>query len=239
MPSHKIYCPACKAAYVVADEKFTGPAMKAVCKKCGVKMIIDRESGKTQLQQEAPGPESTQTSQSKAGTSGPKTPRAGSKMAQSEFTVASMSPEYPRYRNALIIGVVVLIFVGVLSGAYLLIRDTEKTLQEFTRNPVEYITSLIMGSEKYSEKYKVCESFLDRNEKRLAQLGLGEDLEFFLVKEEVRVINGQKTATVTARVKGSKATRNVIFRLQKRRGEWKIQYVALELGKGEHERIYP
>jgi len=235
MHSHKIYCPACKAAYVVADEKFTGPAMKAVCKKCGVKMIIDRESGKAQLQQEAPGPEPTQTSQSKASTSGLKTPRAGSKMAQSEFTVASMSPEYPRYRNALIISAVVLIFVGVLTGAYLLIRDTEKTLQEFTRNPVEYVTSLIMGS----EKYKVCKSFLDRNEKQLAQLGFGEDLEFFLVKEEVRVINGQKTATVTARVKGSKAARNVIFRLQKRRGEWKIQYVALELGKGEHKRIYP
>ena len=90
-----------------------------------------------------------------------------------------------------------------------------------------------------SEKYKVCKSFLDRNEKRLAQLGLGEDLEFFLVKEEARVVNGQKTATVTARVKGSEATRNVIFRLQKRRGQWKIQYVALELGKGEYERIYP
>ncbi|MBN1841738.1 MAG: hypothetical protein JW883_05590 [Deltaproteobacteria bacterium] len=198
-------------------------------------MIIDRESGKTQLQQEAPGPESTQTSQSKAGTSGLKTLRAGSKMDQSEFTVASMSPGYPRYRNALIIGVVVLIFIGILSGAYLLIRDTGKTLQEFTRNPVEYVTSLIMGS----EKYKVCKSFLARNEKRLAQLGLGEDLEFFLIKEEVRVINGQKTAIVTARVKGSKATRDVIFRLQKRRGDWKIQYVALELDKGEHKRIYP
>lgn len=235
MHSHKIYCPVCKAAYSVADEKFTSPAMKAVCKKCGVKMIIDRESGKAQLQQEAPGPEPTQTSQSKASTSGPKSPKAGAKMAQTEFTVASMSPEYPRYRNALIIGAVVLVFVGVLTGAYLLIRNTEKTLQEFTRNPVEYVTSLIMGS----EKYKVCKSFLDRNEKRLAQLGFGEDLEFFLVKEEVRVINGQKTATVTARVKGSKATRNVIFRLQKRRGEWKIQYVALELGKGEHKRIYP
>lgn len=235
MHSHKIYCPACKAAYVVADEKFTGSAMKAVCKKCGVKMIIDSESGKAQLQQEAPGSEPTQTSQSKASTSGPKSPKSGSKMAQSGFTVASMSPKYPRYRNALIISAVVLVFIGVLTGAYLLIRDTGKTLQEFTRNPVEYVTSLIMGS----EKYKVCKSFLDRNEKRFAQLGFGEDLEFFLVKEEVRVINGQKRATVTARVKGSKATRNVIFRLQKRRGEWKIQYVALELGKGEYKRIYP
>jgi hypothetical protein len=48
-------------------------------------------------------------------------------------SVASMSPEYPKYRDALIIGVVVFMLVGVLVGGYFLIRGVDSAFREFTQ----------------------------------------------------------------------------------------------------------
>ncbi len=98
---------------------------------------------------------------------------------------------------------------------------------------MEYVAGLIMGS----EKYEVCESFLHQN--RMKSDELGEVVGFFPVREETRVINGKETTTLMARVQGARATKNVVFRLQKHKGEWEILYVALELAEGGQKKLYP
>jgi len=49
-------------------------------------------------------------------------------------TVISMSPEYPKYRNKLIIGSVILLLVVFMGGVYLLTRHKEWSVRKFVEN---------------------------------------------------------------------------------------------------------
>jgi predicted Zn finger-like uncharacterized protein len=229
----KIECSECNAVYNIPDHKVAGQAMKAVCKKCGANMVIDGTSGTVQVHQQEPDSESTRTPAREARASEPKLPETTKKVAE-DSSVYSMSPPYPRYRNPLIIGTVILAFVGLLAVVYFAVRGTQRSLDELIQNPMQYIAGLIMGSEKYG----LCESFLRHNEKQLA-LVLGRDLRFFPVKEEVRVISGREMAIVVMRVQGSKATKDVVFRLQQHNDKWRILDVVLDLGTGKQKRLYP
>ena len=48
----KIHCPVCRMAYIIPEEKFSRPVIKAICKKCSTKMIIDRDSKTVQTTSE-------------------------------------------------------------------------------------------------------------------------------------------------------------------------------------------
>jgi predicted Zn finger-like uncharacterized protein len=239
----KFYCPACKTAYRIPDEKVSHPAMKTVCKKCGEKMVINRKSGTAQSAPYAPvlPPESaadqevaTEATQICSDTAHASQPSASKPTPpKTTVSVASLASEYPRYRDALIIGSIILVLVVILASVHFLSKTVERSLQELTQNPIQYLTNLITES----EMREVCKSFLRHNERRFARLGRG--LKFSPVKEEISIVNGKKIAKVIARVHGSKDTRNVIFWLQKRKGRWRILSVALELGKGKYETLYP
>jgi predicted Zn finger-like uncharacterized protein len=242
-PFVKLDCPVCKTAYAIPDEKLSGSAMQAECKKCGAKMIINGESRTAQAisaastspreaarHQEA-GREPAPTLSTVFHASEPEAGRATP--PKPVLSVASMSPEYPRYRDALIIGSVALILISLVAGSYLLMKGAETTLQEFTQKPIEYVSKLIRGP----ETYKICESFLRQSEKQFPDLGRG--LQISRAREHIKVVNGKKTARVSIEVRGSKGTKNVLFQLKKRNGKWHIVSVALERGKGKYETLYP
>lgn len=240
----KLHCPVCKTAYAIPDEKLSGSAMKALCKKCGAKMVINGKSRTVRaisaasasspepaLHQE-PYRKSAPTPSPMSPASEPEAPKPTP--LKPTPSVASMSPEYPKYRDALIVvGSVALVLITLLAGSYLLTKGAETALQKLTQNPIEYLTNLITRP----DTYEICEAFLRHNEKRFPELGHG--LEFSPVREEIKVVNGKKTARVIIEVRGSKGTKNVLFRLKKRKDKWRVVSVALERGKGKYESLYP
>ena len=234
----KFYCPVCKTAYALSDEKFSGAAIKAVCKKCGAKMIINGESRTVRAIPAAStgSPEpvlSQEPGRERAPTPSPISPASEPEAPKPPLSVASLSPEYPKYRDALIIGSMAFILIILLAGGYLLIKGAETGLQRLAQSPIEYLTNLITRS----ETYEICESFLHDNEKRFAELGHG--LEFSPLREDIKVVNGKKTARVIVEVRGSKGMKNVLFWLEKREGRWRVLSVALDRGKGKYETLYP
>jgi hypothetical protein len=148
-------------------------------------------------------------------------------------TVMGMSPAYPKHRDALAIGAVALFLVMVLAVGYLLLGRTQTAFREFTQNPINYLTRFINGY----ETYKVCESYLRRNQKLFRDLG--RDLRFTVVKEEIRVLKGEKRARLLIKAKGRAGTQNVLFQLKKRQGSWRIYYVGIELPDGKYKTLYP
>ena len=151
---------------------------------------------------------------------------------ETPISVASMSPAYPKYRNALIIGVVVVILLAVFGGGYFLIKGANSTFRELTQKPVSYLTNLI---NRY-ETYQVCESYIRRNERLFGELG--REIRFSFAKEEVRIFNGEKTATVIVKAQGRMETKDVIFQLKQEKGEWRILYVGLERRNGQYRTLY-
>ena len=147
-------------------------------------------------------------------------------------TVSSVSPAYPKYRNALIIGCVILVIMAVLWGGYLLTRGAGRSFEKLKQNPVEFITRLF----KRLKTYEVCEAFLIQNQGRFPQLG--ENLQFYPTKQEFRVFNRDKTARTTIRVVGSAGPKNVHFLLKRRNGTWHINSVLLEHMNGTIEVLY-
>ena len=145
-------------------------------------------------------------------------------------SVASMSPDYPKYRDPLIIGAVVFMLVGVLAGSYFFIRGVDSTFRQFTQKPLSLLESV---TDRY-DVYSVCESFLLRNEGLFRELGPG--IRFSLTESQINVSNGEKTMTVIFKAQGRTETRDVIFQLKKEKREWAIQYVAFE---GQYKTVYP
>ena len=173
----KIHCPACKAAYTIEEEKFSKPVIKATCNKCNTKMVIDRDSKtvqtvsetESQVPRQASSQESSPELSGNVSTQPPASEMDTLKSTPSKppDSVMSMSPAYPKHRDALIIGIVIAILVIVLAGGYFLFGRTETAFRKFTQNPIRHLTSLINGY----ETYKVCESFLRRNERLFRELG--------------------------------------------------------------------
>ena len=230
-------------AYNIPEEKFSRAVIKAVCKQCGTKMIIDRDAKSVEVASETESKISGQTTKSESSPARqgdvppeqqrPKKEASEISTHQIPDTVMSMSPAYPKHRDALIIGVVTVFLIIVLAVGYLLLGRTQTAFREFTQNPINYLTRFI---NEY-ETYKVCESYLRRNQKLFR--GLGRDLRFTVVKEEIRVLKGETTARLLVKAKGRSGTQNVLFQLRKRRGRWRIYYVGIELPDGKYKTLYP
>lgn len=239
----KVHCPVCRMAYIIPEEKFSGPVIKAICKKCSTNMIIDRDSKTVQTTSDTESQIPGQATQQEFSSEFRKNPSSGlpasekgtfkSKPPETPGSVASRSPEYPKYRDALIIGIVTVILVTVLAAGYFFFKRTETAFRKFTLDPIKHLTNLINGY----ETYKICESFLRRNERVFRELG--RDLRFSLVKEEIRIFKGEKTARVIIKAQGSADTKNIIFQLKKQKGRWRIYYIGLELPNGEYKSLYP
>ena len=239
----KIHCPVCNRAYDIPEEKFSKSLVKAVCKQCGTKMIIDRDaktvkplstghsqiSGETQELESSPEIAENVSKAPNASERGP----SESPPSQIPETVMRMSPPYPKHRDALIIGAVAVFLIIVVAVGYILLGHTQTALREFTQNPIHYLTRFVNGY----ETYKVCESYLRRNQKLFR--GLGRELRFTVVREEIRVLKGEKTARLLVKAKGRSGTQNVLFQLKKRQGRWRIFYVGIELPNGQYETLYP
>ncbi len=147
-------------------------------------------------------------------------------------SVASMSPEYPKYRDALIIGVVLFILVGVLVGGYFTLRGVDSAFREFTQKPLNLLESL---ADRH-DVYRVCESFLRRNKGLFRELGPG--IRFTLTEDNIHVSNREKRMSVIFKAQGRGETREVIFQLKKEKGEWTIQYVGFERRNGQYRTVY-
>jgi hypothetical protein len=239
----RIHCPACNRAYDISEEKLSKPLVKAICKQCSTKMIIDRDSKTVKLVSTADSPISEETTELESSTeisgSVSEAPAASeqeaSKSSPSQIpdSVMSMSPKYSKHRDALIIGVVALFMLIVLAVGYFLLGRTETALRELTQNPINYLTRFINGY----ETFKVCESYLRRNQKLFR--GLGRDLRFTVVKEEIRVLKGEKRARLLVNAKGHSGTQNILFQLKKSQGRWHIYYVGIELPDGTYQTLFP
>jgi hypothetical protein len=136
-------------------------------------------------------------------------------------SVAAMSPKYPKYRNALIILLFVLVVLSVLLGIHLASKAVQKAVWDFVENPVSGIISAVTGS----DRYETCREFVRQNQGRFA--AFGENLELTPMRHELRVINGKKTATVVARVSGTRGSGNVTFELKKDNDRWQVREVRL------------
>jgi hypothetical protein len=147
-------------------------------------------------------------------------------------SVASMSPEYPKYRDALIIGVAGLVLVGVLVGGYFSIRGVDSAFREFTQRPLSLLESL----RDRHDAYGVCESFLRHNMGLFRELGPG--IRFTQTKDSIHVSDGEKRITVIFKAQGIRERRDVIFQLREDKGEWVIQYVGLERRDGQYRIVY-
>jgi hypothetical protein len=238
----KIHCPGCNKAYDIPEEKLSKPLIKAVCKQCSTKMIIDRNSktarrvftADSQILEETRELESFQEIPGNVtkGLTASEQEAPESPPLRIPNSVMGMSPKYPKHRDALIIGLAALFLVIVLTGGYLLLGRTQTAFREFKQNPINYLSRFINGY----ETYKVCESYLRRNQGLFRRLG--RDLRFTVVKEEIRVLKGEKTARLFVKAKGRSGTQNVLFQLEKRQGRWRISYVGIELPNGEYETLY-
>lgn len=162
-----------------------------------------------------------------------KGPKEGPRSKLAEYSVFSMAPKYPKYRDPLIIIAVVLILVGLLAGVHFAVKGTTSSLDRLFRDPMQFFADMVFGSDKVA----LCTSFLDRHGNRLAVLG--QDLKYYPIKEETRVLDGRETATLVIRVQGTGATKDVFFRLEERQGQWEILEVALDLGGGREQRLFP
>lgn len=147
-------------------------------------------------------------------------------------SVASMSPEYPKHRDALIIGVVVFILVGILVGGYIFIGGVDSTFREFTQKPLNLLESF---ADRH-DAYRVCESFLQSNKRLFRELGPG--IRFTLIEDNITVYDGDKRMTVIFKAQGMREERDVIFELKEEKGKWAIQYVGFERRNGQYRTIY-
>lgn len=152
---------------------------------------------------------------------------------ETPFSVTSMSPPYPKYRDALIIGVVVVALLGVLLGGYFFTRGVGLTFPELSQKPFRSLTAL---RDRY-KAYQVCESYLRRNEGLFRELG--REIRFSVAVEEIRTLDGEKGMTLIFKAQGRTKTRDVIFQLKEEKGEWHILYVGLERRNGQYKTLHP
>ena len=230
----KVQCPDCDAVYTISDHRIAGPAAKALCPKCGARLAINKPSD-NMTKPDGPSGGESENAVRRADPAPPAPQQSGYRGENrlAHGSVASLSPKIPKYRNPLIIIAVVLILAGFLAGVHFAVQGAKHSVDRFFEDPVAFVAGMVFGA----DKMKLCASFLDRHQDQLAVLG--ENLKYFPIREETRVSNGRETATVVIRVQGSRATKDVIFGLEERQGEWEIVGVVLDLGRGQHERLYP
>jgi hypothetical protein len=150
-----------------------------------------------------------------------------------EAPVSSFSPPYPKHRDAVIFGSVVLVIFLILMSAYFFARGTSATLPDFIKKPLGTIGTLF----SWPDVQKKCDFFLRQNERRFSHLG--RPLRFSLTKQEINVSKGEKTAKITAKVRGTSGTNYVHFLLEKKDGDWAVTSAVLEHENGRYEMLHP
>ena len=176
---------------------------------------------------------------SQAGGIAPEDPNSGAQKNQESETiplsgtVGSMSPEYPKHRDALIICASIIILIVLVVVGYFLVKDKTISFPKIAQEPVQFVRNLLKGGETYG----ICSNFI-RTHKGLFK-ELGGDLEWSLVKQEIRVVNKDKKARILLKMQGNKSTRFVYFLLKKYGDTWRITSVAMEVEKGKYKRLYP
>lgn len=207
----KIRCPKCKSEYLVPDEKFTAPTMKAMCKNCGEEIIVQRVDEKPA-----------------AGPPGPNPP-----VYPDYASVMDLSPPYPRHRDKLILGGALAGLLILLVFGYWFLKGAGTFVSGFPEKPLRALTVLLTGK----DVYEPCEAFLASNQDAFPQVG--RILKVSPLKVETRSVNRQKTGTVLLKVRGSKATRNFLFRLTMDQRNWQITSVYVHMGGERYERLFP
>jgi len=176
---------------------------------------------------------------SQAGGIAPEDPNSGAQKNQQpetiplSVTVGSMSPEYPKHRDALIICVSIGILIVLVAGGYFLVRGKSISFPKIAQEPVQFIRNLLKGGETYG----VCSEFIRAHKGLFKELG--GDLEWSLVKQEIRIVNKDKRARILLKMRGNKRTGFVAFRLKKYGDAWRIISVHMEVGKGKYRKLYP
>jgi len=176
---------------------------------------------------------------SQAGGMAPEEPNFGARKNQKSEamplsgTVGSMSPEYPKHRDALIICVSIIILILLAAGGYFFIRGKSISFPRIAQEPVQFIRDLLRGGESYD----ICSTFIRAHKGLFKELG--EELEWSLVKQEVRVVNKDKKARILVKMRGNRGTRLVYFLLRKYEDTWRITSVHMGVGKGKYRKLYP
>jgi hypothetical protein len=150
-----------------------------------------------------------------------------------ERAVSSYSSPYPKHRDAVIIGSVILAIVLILTGVYFFTKGTSVTLPDFIKKPLGTINTLFSGP----DVQRKCEFFLRQNESRFSHLG--RPLRFSLIKQEINVSGGEKAAKITAKVSGPSGTNTVYFLLERRAGDWSVTSAVLAHEDGRYEMLRP
>ena len=150
-----------------------------------------------------------------------------------KITVSSSSPPYPKHRDAVIIGSVILAIVLVFAGAYFFSRDAKVTLPGFIKKPFGSLSALF----SWPDVQEKCESYIRQNERRFSHLG--RPLRISLIKQEINVSKGEQTAKITAKVRGPSGTNYVHFLLEQRDGDWTVTSAVLEHESGRYEMLRP
>ena len=227
----KVHCPQCRTPYDVPEERIAEKGIKATCRKCGAGMIIRRQSGEVEVSQyPSHDPEEKMES--------PDMPPGSSAGVPSQtegdpFSVMATSPAYPKNRDAWIVVAAVVILVLILAGGYFFLRGAKMPSVKTGWNPITSFLRIITGG----EVYETCETFIRQNETLFRSLG--KNLQVSLVRQNVRSVNGKKTATVLVNAQGTMAAGQVYFQLRKRGDTWQVLTAAMRIGKGKYEKLHP
>ena len=100
-------------------------------------------------------------------------------------------------------------------------------------NPITSFLRIITGG----EVYETCESFIRENETLFQPFGA--NLQVSLIRQNIKSVDGRKTATVLVNSQGTKATGQVYFRLRKDGDSWRVMTAAMRVGKGKFQNLFP
>ncbi|MBN2124340.1 MAG: zinc-ribbon domain-containing protein [Deltaproteobacteria bacterium] len=228
----KARCPECGTAYRLSDEEISEKGIRAICRKCGAGMILDEGPGGPDV------PENTGPEDGSFVLSSDPDPETGPWMMSpglprfGDTPVSSMSPPYPRHRDAVIIVVAVVLLVLILVGGYLALRGAGTGFEGLVRDQVGSLFHLVKGGEAYN----ACETFI-REHKPLFS-SLGDDLDLSFLKQETRFANQEATSKIMLNAQGDRGSGRVFFQLRKEGETWKVISAALE-EHGRFRTVYP
>ena len=227
----KVFCPKCRTAYNIPEDRIGENGLKATCKKCGAEMVVRLESGDDPLMQ---GPIQSPKEQAQTPETTAESSRGHSTQPEeASFSVGAQSPVYPKHRDAWIILVAAVILILILFVGYFVLRGSAMPYLKIKWNPVASFIQIIKGG----EVYEICESFVLKNEPLFQSLG--QDLQLSLIRQNVKSVNRRKTGRVLVKIRGTKATGQVYFQLRKDDERWRVVKVDMKIGKGKFQPLYP
>jgi len=232
----KIRCPKCGTGYTIPDEKISSEPLRAVCKKCGAKIVIRKKSGSRGTPSQAVKPPARPRKRP--------TPGAAAIQAEGKEPLEKQpgkpatpgrkkGPSYQKFGVAAVGGGIVVVIILVLVGIYYSGPPPEKPLAVPGQTQVESRKKL----PGHPQTYGVCESFLRDRGKLLLQLG--RITKVSPVKESLGMVDGRDAAKTVMIIQGSSGEKHAYFRLKKYEGKWRVTRVTLQHGKGELETLYP